>query len=172
MAATPQDYIANWIGGISSNERIGYIKRLIDTCPLEDIKPLKNVLVNTAKRKSPFPRNYAKKIRLGQINVEASTSSTPNEVVPKSSPEVLVSTYVGMDVSNQLQAEQFWWKSYKKEDIVALDCEIVSIKMPQGQRNKMTAATVSVVDFYGKEIYCVCHVKNLQGVALLDYKFF
>lgn len=140
MGTLPQDLVVNWIQTLSSDERIGYIKRLIDACPLEDIKPLRTVLSNTAKRKSPFPRNYAKKIRLGLLpTLTANVASVSTSVVPASTAAV-----------------QGWWEQYNPEDIIGLDTEMVTLKEKTSKGKHINkAATVGIVNSKGDVVYKV-----------------
>ncbi len=87
-----------------SNRRCGFIKELLECCEFVDFKPLKTILENSKKRKSPFPRNYAKRLRLSNL-------------VPVSEKLVPVSREAAATAPKK-EKPQFWFEEYKNEDIV------------------------------------------------------
>jgi hypothetical protein len=119
----------------------------LDCCEFPDFKPLKTILENSRKRKSPFPRNYGKRLRLSNLVPE------PKKLVPVS--RVAAATLPKKD------EHQFWFDEYENKDIVSLDCEMVSLLEKDRGKHKMKAATVSVVDFDGIEIYSVNYDKDI-----------
>lgn len=149
----PRDQVLNWFAAANEAQRLSYLKELLSCCPLGELKPLQSILNNTKKRKSPFPRNYAKKLKLREANGDGDGG----EGVPES-------THVVPEPPSKPEPK-CWWEIFNEDDIVAMDCEMVHLHKTDGAgKHILEAATVSIVKLDGTEIYQVnyCVIHNVK----------
>jgi hypothetical protein len=114
---------------------LNFLKQAIQCTPHDELKTVQRFVDNSKKRKSPN-RHFSKSYRLScHENLEAS-AQTSTTVAQKS----LVS----------------WWDEIGHQNIVALDCEMVTlVKKNDFGKFVQQAATVGIVDYNLNQIYDV-----------------
>lgn len=128
-----QDQVFIWLASTTTKERFDFLRKAIDSVPLEEIKGVQRLTENARKRKKTFQQdeenNHQKKRFRRDVPVcsRSPVSSPQNDVLP-------------------------WWTKYKDCDVVGLDTEMVSLNQLSGKKHDVKAASVAIVRLSDKKV--------------------
>lgn len=122
----------------SKDDRLDFMRKLLDCTPLAEIAMVKNLVTNAVKRKKrrgeSQSQSTAKKPRPGAVAPESKVASAPASTVPPKA----------------------WFTAYKKSQIITLDCEMVHLhELNLEGKHIVKAATVAIRNFNYELIYSV-----------------
>jgi len=122
----------------------------------EELKPAVKILDGTKKRKSPN-KSFVYQKRKEKRNQKKSELTEEGQKKADSGEEATCSSDAAPTSNSfaQMPAEDeqdFWWNRFDPKDIVAMDCEMVSlIELNQFNKHIEEAAKVAIVDWNGKK---------------------
>jgi len=145
-----------WLASSDRDTRLSFLKKFASCMRYEELKPAVKIIDGTKKRKSPNKsfvyqkRKEKRQQQKSERNEESPCEEKPNEESTCSSDAAPTSNLFA-----QMPAEDepdFWWNRYDQKDIVAIDCEMVSlIELNQFNKHIEEAAKVAIVDWEGNK---------------------
>ena len=173
---TAKAVVLQWASGASTEERRQFLSAFLDVIPLEEIQKLNNSVAPHAKKRKRYRRPEGSNTS-AQKKTKSSTPSKHAELLSTpAAASVSVSVPAPASVSVPVPAKpKPWWQSYRKSDILALDCEMISkaVALAPGQtreRYKQELAEISLCGFDGSIIMDKLLVYHAPGSFLLDSK--
>ena len=148
----------NWAANAEQDEKMEFLKSLVSTCTFEEIKGVYQ-LAKRAKEKLKFGDRKRAKFGRKKNDPKSSSSSkcTASEKVV-AVPQMVADPTDPPETSTPVTKEIPWWENFTEDQFVALDCEFVSVPIPEinkkGKRKyKIRAAKVGIVNYNGDVVY-------------------
>lgn len=122
-----QEEVLIWAVGATRQDRLDFVKKLLDCCPLDENKGLQRLVENSRKRKKNANRNVSNRAKVD------STAPVRPQGLPAS-------------------VSAPWWSNYGPNQIVSFDCEMVTLINPRPDEQPIRAAKVAVVRVADKKV--------------------
>jgi len=138
-----------WLATTDRSSRLDFIKSCILECNLEETERVFSMAVTAKKRRK-------RDIEVSSLASKTKLVAPATTAVAPANTLVAPATTAVAPANTSVSQRRPWWQMYNKKDIIALDCEMISLHECNEHGKHITrAATVSIVNFKDEIVYQV-----------------